>query len=446
MKKAIAVIILGLLVLPIVSPVINCCIAESVRPPGRASLLTGGWVEQRDGLTILHVSGSHYQMGFQHGTLLREQVQEDIRAFLDFANQSISYDTLLGMWNRESPYVPQDYKDELQGMADGANISYTNVMVAITAIEYADHGCFGISAWGNATENGTLYHSRSFDLPSVIKDPITGKHPYENSILVVRNPDNGSASLAPSIAGSFHTGGGINENGIALGIQICWSKDQTFEGNPYQFRVQAVLDHATTAQEAIDILNTNRTHGFNFVISQASPAKGFALEQTANHTYVGTYNDATESRSPFYEIDHVVRRTNVFLDPTIARTQRNLYDPSGFFGFLALLLHKWTNKPFFAVYHLYDSVSKELVAGNSTLDLNTTMAALQNGYRSPDDAILRLIKILGKGTGMTESWNQWTACPANGDMVVSFANSTTMAYDTQVYFVNFYALLHESPP
>ena len=27
-------------------------------------------------------------------------------------------------------------------------------------------------------------------------------------------------------------------HGVALGIQICWSKDQTFEGNPYHFRVQ----------------------------------------------------------------------------------------------------------------------------------------------------------------------------------------------------------------
>ena len=446
MKKALVVIIVGLFVIPIISTGINFSTGEQIQKISHAGVVAGGWVEQRDGLTILHVNGSHYQMGFQHGSLLREQVQENIRAFLTFANQSISYSTLLGWWNLESPFIPQEYKDEMQGIADGAGISYESIMVAITAIEYADHGCYGISAWGNATTNGTLYHSRSFDLPSTIKDPVTGKHPYENSILIVRHPDDGFASLAPSIAGSFHTGGGINENGVALGIQICWSKDQTFLGNPYQFRVQAVLDHATDAQEAIAILNTNRTHGFNFVVSQASPPEGFALEQTANHTYVGTYNASTESLPPFYQLDHIVRRTNVFLDPTIARTQRVLYDPTGFLGFLALLLHKWIISPYYAVYHLYDSVSKELVAGNSTLELNTTMAALQNGYRSPNDLMLRLIKFLGKGTGMAESWNQWTACPSTGDMVVSFANSTTMAYKTPVHYVNFYTLLHESLP
>ncbi len=446
MKKAFVIFMIGLFVMPVLSPLVYPRSAVQAQDGYRASLLAGGWVEERDSLTILHVNGSYYQMGYQHGSLLREWVQENIRAFLTFANESISYDTLLGWWNLESPYVPQEYKDEVQGVADGAGVSFESIVVAITAIEYADHGCYGIAAWGNATSNGTLYHTRSFDLPSSIKDPVTGRHPYENSILVVRHPDDGLASLAPSIAGSPHTGGGINEDGVALGIQICWSKDQTFEGNPYEFRVQAVLDHATSALEAIDILNTNRTHGFNFVVSQASPAIGYALEQTANLTYVGTYNASAESLSPFYQLDHIVRRTNVFLDPTIAKTQRFLYDPTGFLSLLVLLLHKWIISPYYAVYHLYDSVSKELVATNGTLDLNSTMTALRNGYRSPNDFILRLIEILGKGTGMAEAWNQWTACPANGDMVVSFADSSAMAFKNPVHYVNFYSLLHESPP
>jgi hypothetical protein len=446
MRKAIAVGVLWLLLPVLFFPGLQCCAAQPVQQTARADLLNGGWVEQRGGITILHVNGSNYQMGFQHGFLLREQVQENIRAFLHFAEELISYETLLGMWNRMSPYVPIEYKEEMQGIADGANVSYDDVVVSITAVEYADHGCYGIATWGPATQNGMLYHSRSFDLPSSIKDNVTGKHPYDNSILVVRNPENGSASLCPSIAGSFHTGGGINEHGVALGIQICWSKDQTFEGNPYHFRVQAALDHATTAEEAIAIVNTNRTHGFNFVISQASPAKGFVVEQTANLTYVGTYNDSTESQTPFYAIDHVVRRTNVFLDPTITATQRKRYDPTGLFGLLDLLMYKRTHSPFFAVYHLYDSMSKQLMTGNGTFDLNTTMAALQNGYRAPDDPMLRLIEKLGKGTGMAEAWNQWTACPGTGDMVFSFANHTTMAYNTAVHYVNFYSLLRSTPP
>ncbi|MCX6664333.1 MAG: C45 family autoproteolytic acyltransferase/hydrolase [Euryarchaeota archaeon] len=414
--------------------------------PSRADLLDGGWLEERENVTILHVNGSNYQMGYQHGYLLREKVQENIRAFLHFANTSISYDALLTMWDTMDVYIPQECKDELQGIADGANISFNDIAVSIAAIEYADHGCYGIAAWGPATIDGKLYHARSFDLPSTIQDPVTGRYAHENTVLVVRKPTNGSVSLCPSIAGSFHTGGGINEHGIALGIQICWSKDQTFQGNPYHFRVQQVLDYATTAEEALQILNTNRTHGFNFIVSQATPAEGFALEQSANYTYVGSYDNPVESTSPFWAIEHVVRRTNVFIDPTIAATQRKRYDPTGFIGFLNLLLYKKTNCPFFAVYQLYSSVSKGLNISWGTMDLNGTMAVLQNGYRASDFPLLRLIEILGKGTGMAEAWNQWTACPENGDMVVSFATHDQMAYQTEPHYFNLYSLLQEQQP
>jgi hypothetical protein len=446
MRNILVIFICLFLTLPITQAnYINTTQTEK-QSSSRTDLLDGGWLEQRDNITILHVSGSNYQMGYQHGYLLREKVQGNIRAFLHFAQAAISYDALLSMWDTMSVYIPQEYKDELQGIADGANISFNDIAVSIAAIEYADHGCYGIAAWGPATIDGKLYHARSFDLPSTIQDPVTGKYAHENTVLVVRKPTNRSASLCPSIAGSFHTGGGINEHGVALGIQICWSKDQTFQGNPYHFRIQQVLDYATTAEVAISIVNTNRTHGFNFIISQATPPEGFVVEQTANSTYVGIYDDSVESTHPFWAIDHVVRRSNVFIDPTIAATQRKRYDPTGFIGFLNLLLYKKTNCPFFAVYQLYSSVSKGIYIAWSTMDLNGTMQVLQNGYCADHNVLLRLIEILGKGTGMAEAWNQWTACPDTGDMIVSFATHDQMAFKSEPHYFNLYQLLQEQQP
>jgi hypothetical protein len=413
--------------------------------PFEASFLDGGWVEVRDNITILHVNGSHYKMGFQHGHLLQEEVQQNVRAFLHYAERYLPLSDLLSFWNISKPYVPTDYIQEIQGIADGANISFYDIVESIMAVEYLDHGCYGIAAWGPATEDGLLYHARSFDLPSAVQDPVSGKFAHENTVLIVRNPENGSASLCPSIAGSFHTGGGMNSYGVSLGIQICWSKDQTFEGNPYHFRVQEVLDTAKSAEEALQILNTNRTHGFNFIVSQADPAAGFILEQTANLTYIGTYDAKAESMQPFWSIDHVVRRTNVFIEPTIAATQRRPYNPSGLIAFLKLLFLQQSN-PYFAVFQLYKSVSKEIKGSWGNLSLNTTMDVLQNGYRAEDFPLLRLIERLGKGTGMAEAWNQWVACPMTGDMVVSFATHNQMAFQTTPHYFNLYDLLSESPP
>ena len=440
---------------PLIVCIIICCLLplaqatnvadQQPQTPSHTSLLDGGWVEERDNITILHVNGSHYQMGFQHGALLREKVQENIRAFLHYAQDYLPLSDLLSYWNISKPYIPTEYIQEIQGIADGANISFYEIAQAIMAIEYLDHGCYGIAAWGIATKDGQLYHARSFDLPSTIQDPVSGRFAHENTVLIVRNPDNGSASVCPSVAGSFHTGGGMTSEGVCLGIQICWSKDQTFEGNPYHFRIQEVLDSSKTAEEALQILNTNRTHGFNFIVSQAAPPIGFALEQTANLTYIGTHNDSVESIEPFWALEHVIRRTNVFLEPTIAATQRRPYDPSGLIAFLKLLFFQKTN-PYFAVFQLYKSVSKEIYLSWGNLSLNQTMMVLQNGYRAEDAPLLRLIERLGKGTGMAEAWNQWVACPATGDMVFSFATHDQMAFNNEPHYVNLYELLSESPP
>jgi hypothetical protein len=445
MKPIWIAVICVLLVIPSSQAVVFNQTTTAKEGTSERALLDGGWLEQQNNITILHVSGSHYQMGYQHGYLLKDKVQQNIRAFLYYASGYLPVSELLQLWNISQSYVPPQYVQEIQGIADGANISFSEIIASIMAVEYSDHGCFGIAAWGPATSDGALYHARSFDLPSNIQDPVSGKYAHENTILVVRNPENESASISPSIAGSFHTGGGLNIHGVSLGIQICWSKDQTFAGNPYHFRVQEVLDTATNAAEALQILNTNRTHGFNFIVSQSNPSEGFILEQTANHTYIGAYNDSIEDTNPFWGIEHVVRRTNVFVDPTIAKTQRKPYNPAGLIGFFKLLFFQ-KSSPYFAVFQLYQSVSKQIYVTWGNLTLNETMAVLKKGYLADDFPLLRLIERLGKGTGMAEAWNQWVVCGATGDIVVSFATHDQMAFRTESHYFNFYDLLDADPP
>ncbi|MCX6662763.1 MAG: hypothetical protein NTZ75_00780, partial [Euryarchaeota archaeon] len=113
---------------------------------------------------------------------------------------------------------------------------------------------------------------------------------------------------------------------------------------------------------------------------------------------------------------------------------------------LNLLLYKKTNCPFFAVYQLYTSVSRQINSSWGNMTLNETMAVLQNGYRAQDAHLLQLIEMFGKGTGMAEAWNQWVACPATGDMMVSFATHNQMAFKTKPHYFNLYDLLNAEQP
>ena len=421
---------------------INIFSVSAVKNADKHGTLSSGWLEIRDGIKILHVSGSNYEMGYQHGSILKEEVQQDIRAFLNYSHESKEY--LLSIWNLMKDYVSQEYIDEMHGMADGAEISFDDLAAAnIEIIIGHIVACFGISAWGNATVDGKLYQTRSFDQPLDISDPVTGTLVHDNAVLVIRNPENGYASIAPSFAGSMHGGGGFNSQGIAVGQQALWSKDYSFHGAPGQIRVQEVLDHAATAQEAIDILTTNKDVAWNFIVSDSKIPAGYAVEVTGNYSYVGTFNNPTESLTPFWSINDVVRRTNFFIDPTLASTQREKYNPSGLLSFLKLV--KRTDV-FFAVWRSYKVVSEGIERNYGKMDLNSTMKMMRACYSGKTDFLLHLIVILAEGTSFNRAWNMWVGEPETGDFVVCFAKGKSIAFGNPVYYFNFYNLLNETPP
>jgi Acyl-coenzyme A:6-aminopenicillanic acid acyl-transferase len=421
---------------------INIFSASAMKNAQKPTTGNSGWLETRDGVRILHVSGSNYEMGYQHGSLLKEEVSQDIRAFLNYSHESKEY--LLSVWNQMQEYIPQDSIDEMHGMADGAEISFDDLAAAnIEIIIGHIVACFGISAWGNATVDGQLYQTRSFDQPLDISDPETGTLVHDNAVLIIRNPENGYASIAPSFAGSMHGGGGFNSQGIAVGQQALWSKDYSFHGAPGQIRVQEVLDHATTAQQAIDILTTNKDVAWNFIVSDSKIPAGYAVEVTGNYSYVGSCDTPTESLTPFWSIPDVVRRTNFFIDPTLAGTQREKYDPSGLLSFLKLV--KRTDV-FFAVWRSYKVVSEGIERNYGKMDLNSTMKMMRACYSGKTDFLLHLIVVLAEGTSFNRAWNLWVADPKTGDIVVCFAKGTSIAFENPVHYFNFFTLLNETPP
>ncbi len=407
----------------------------------KSDLLNGGWLEVKNGVKILHISGTNYEMGYQHGYLLKEETHQTLRAFLNYTD--VSYEALINTWNVMKDYIPHEYIEEYQGIADGAGVPFDDIVASYMTIVWIDMACFGITAWGPATKDEKLYHTRSFDLPFIIKDPITGKFAHENSVLIVRNPNNGYASISPSVAGTMHYGGGVNEKGIAIGMQVCWSKDQTFHGIPAKIRTQMVLDYASSADDAIDILTSNKTLGWNFVLSDAKIPIGYAIETTANFSYVGTFNNPAENKYPFKEIDHVIRRTNFFIDPKIAETQRKNYNPGTIISFIKLLFGA---DAFFAIWKSYQVMSKNIEKNWGSMDLNSTMKMFREGYSGKTDLIFFLIIKLSSRTSFNRAWNIWVADPLSGDIIISFATRDKIAYNTAMHNFNFYNLLNTQPP
>ncbi len=154
------------------------CLSSHVGAETRTVARCGdGFLEEIDGYPVLHVKGSPYEMGYQHGALLKADIRALVRYLLDvkakeFADQlqfkivgiGIKPDpkAIIAMIARtQKPYVPERYYEEMQGVADGSGLPLDEI-VACNFIPELFH-CSGFALSGSATKDGTLYHGRVLD-------------------------------------------------------------------------------------------------------------------------------------------------------------------------------------------------------------------------------------------------------------------------------------------
>ncbi len=406
--------------------------------------IDGGWLEVQDGIKILHLSGSYYDMGYQHGFLLKDDIHIVFNAFCNWAtDKGFTYESILKKWNIMKPLLPQCYIDEMRGVADASGLSLENISVLNVGF-YLIINCGSFAAWGSATTDEKLLHVRSHDLPITIKDPDSGSYLVETQILIVREPDGFYSSVSPSEAGIVSASDGFNEKEIAAGMLSSWTDDEIVEGIEVGFRVRMVLDTASSIDEAIDILISNKTLGYNFIVSDGKIPVGYAVETTANLSYAGTWDSPSESTTPFWIIEDAVRRANLFVNKTTAETQRKQYHP-GKFPIISIILNMnrmsgvsiSASRPWMH----YIAISKGIESEWGNLDLNKTMTLLRDIYNGKTDVRFFFMQLFGAYS----TPYQWVMCPETGDFVLSFATRDKNAFENPVHYFNFFKLLEQSP-
>ena len=399
-----------------------------------------GWFEEHKGINILYLNGSNYEMGYQHGILLKNEINANFRAFCNWISQrGFSYQELTEKWNTMKSYVPKCYIEEMEGVANGSNLSFENISVFNVGF-YLVVNCGSFAAWGSATTDGKLYHARSHDFPIKIKDPETGIYLVETQVLIVRKPIGCFSSVSISEAGMVTVADGINEKAIATGMLSSWTNDEKLNGIDVGFKMRMVLDSASNITEAIDIITSNKTLGYNFIVSDGKIPISYAIETTANFSYVGTWDNPTESTKPFWKIDYAVRRANIFINPITAETQRKKYNPN-IFPLFAILLKQnqmsGTSISAGSTWLHYVAISKGIESEWGRLDLNKTMNVLRDIYLGKTDIRFFILYIIVA----KETPYQMVSCPQTGEFILSLATRDKNAYENTIHNFNLFELL-----
>jgi hypothetical protein len=438
-------------------------VTTSLKDNNCSDILDKGWVETIDGIKVLHVNGSNYEMGYQHGYYLKDEYMICHRAWLNYTEKTnnLTLDDLIDIWNAMNSSFPQEYKEEIRGLADAVGLSFEEVaaMETIGVAIYWKEKCCVLAAWGNATEDGKLLHISSGDFPINIEDPETGILLSDCQIIIVREPDNGFSSVNFALPTGVGTDGGVNEKGIVLSYTALYTDNFNITSIPLGLRLLMVMDHVSSAEDAVDIINSNRTIGWSIIIGDSKIPIGYALEQHANYSYAGTWDNPVEGNYPSWTIDHVVRRGNLFLDPDSAGIDPDLYNKSNFFRWMTVKLIKGLadNIPFVQkMIDLFDIkfeksyymkikhftvLSKTFEKHWGELNLQNSMKLLRKFYNGFTDPAFFFFQNIAPKT-YSKNWHQWVICPETGDILVSFSQGQRSAHKCSVHYFNIYDLFN----
>ncbi|HZD11516.1 MAG TPA: C45 family peptidase [Candidatus Binatia bacterium] len=226
-------------------------------------------------LPIIHLNGSPYEQGRQHGRSLRRQIVRNRDVYFDrfWREGGVDRDEVL---RRAALYAPaiaaqnEAYDAGMRGIADGAGLPYLevvalNVRYEILYYQYmvnqqaARDGCTAFALAPEGSANGHLLIGQNWDwIPDV-----------EGALLHTVH-DDGLRTLAFTEAGIFGGKIGLNTAGLGLVINGLVTTDDDWSrlSKPFHLRCYEILRQRSLDAAAAIISGEDRACSANYLLAQ----------------------------------------------------------------------------------------------------------------------------------------------------------------------------------
>lgn len=288
-------------------------------------------------IPVIEISGSPYEMGYQHGSKYRDQilnlVEKAFKWFEDYAkenNVNLSKERVLTFSNKSLPYAEEyapDLLKEIHGIAEGAKVSFEElfcfncwldnidfidpkIAANLLPVNIRSSGCTTCAVSGKATSNKEIFVAQNFDLYPFFQDGMV--------LLKVKSKTKAKPDLLIfTIAGQIGFAG-QNNAGISLVMNKLFCTDIK-PGVPYTFIARKILESKRIGDAIETIISAKRLSGNNYVLSDAN-GELYDIETTATDYeviyglkgYIGRSNHYLIERLKLYERkpipgDYVVR-------------------------------------------------------------------------------------------------------------------------------------------
>ncbi|MBJ7449493.1 MAG: hypothetical protein JHC93_03930 [Parachlamydiales bacterium] len=245
------------------------------------SLFAEARLEKAQSQYVLFLEGTPYERGFQHGSLMKEQVQANIKNFITNPPKNPGNngqkDTRVQDFLKELPniipHIPQELMEEMHGVADGAGIDFQQILLLNVFPEM--YHCLGLTTPANLSKDSHLYHVRVLEYRM-------GNGLQKTATLMVVKPSAGNGYVNVSYAGFIGSITGMNAQKIAIG-EIGGQGYGNWNGIPMSFLMRMVLQYSNTLDEAKTYLkNSKRTCEYWYVISDGKTDDATGIYATAS--------------------------------------------------------------------------------------------------------------------------------------------------------------------
>lgn len=255
-----------------------------------------GFLEEVDGYRVLHVKGTPYEMGYQQGVLLKDDVRENVRFLFEEKAKELKVEVagipllnpkraISGIAATQRKFIPERFYEELRGLADGSGVPEQDI-IAANFIPEMFH-CSGFALSGSATKDGTLYHGRILDYGCDWRL-------QDHAVLTVAEPKGKIPFVNVTYAGFIGSVTGMNAERVSIG-EMGGKGLGHWDGVPMAFLVRMALEEAKDLDQAVAVFRDHpRTCEYYYVIADGDSGKGVGMEASWNKfmtVEMGTANE-----------------------------------------------------------------------------------------------------------------------------------------------------------
>jgi isopenicillin-N N-acyltransferase-like protein len=242
-----------------------------------------GWLETIDGYPVVHLKGTPYEMGFQHGALLKESARANMgniatmmaeRQLVKFGPlQIVPKDAVKSIQSIQNKFVPKHFFEEMEGLAAGTEMPVADIQAGNFLPELFH--CSGFAIMNSATKDGTLYHGR-------VLDYAIDWGLQEHAVIVVAEPTGGIPFVNVTYAGFIGCVTGMNAEHVSIG-EMGGGGIGHWAGVPMAFLVREALESGKSLEEALAVFEKSpRTCQYYYVVADGETNEAVGMEASWN--------------------------------------------------------------------------------------------------------------------------------------------------------------------